>query len=149
MKLTLEEIDRMPAGPEIDVLIAEHVFNAKRISPEMADLISVITFQFSHYHNSALQFSKTLLIRQLPQKNQYTGCDFEFVQPYEYSKRISDAWDVLVEMRLSLIPTLGGDFQCDTRANTKIPYVEAHGPAPLAICRCALKIKLMEAKNDR
>jgi Phage ABA sandwich domain len=119
--MTNEDIDRMQAGPELVRLIAEKVMG---------------------WHGAVEETFWPSI--------EWVWRDargYKVHGPTDFSTNIAAAWRVVEKMRLSLIPTLGGDFQCDTRADTKIPYVEAHGPAPLAICRAALKAKLMELKR--
>lgn len=161
---TKEQIEQMPAGKELDALIAEHIFNARRIDPAQAELIKQIAFQFSYHGTSIAQATDTMLIRQLPQKNSYTGADFEFVQPYDYSSRIDSAWAVVEEMRkdgylFSLFDvierdgsmTRAAEFMKLTEFGEEFPTGKAKAETDaLAISRAALIAKLEEeALNKR
>lgn len=152
--LTPEQIDQMPAGKELDALIAKYVFNAEPIKPEQADLIKQIAWQFSHHGNSTAYFVSTMFIRKLERKNPDTGCDFEFIQPYDYSSRNEYAWTILYEFDQWEIRRNHNDYVVVLN-----PYHFSDGRAQavgeaktlaLAACRAALKAKINdEALNKR
>jgi hypothetical protein len=83
----------------LNAAIADEVFHAKRIEPEQATLIKQIAFQFSYHGSSIAHSVNTMLIRSLPRPNEFTGADFEFIQPYDYASRLDYAYDVVNVMR--------------------------------------------------
>ncbi|MCI0665636.1 MAG: hypothetical protein L0220_31640 [Acidobacteria bacterium] len=147
--MTREQIEQMPAGKELDALIAQHIFNARRIEPEQIEMITAIVYQFSGRWHQGDNWVETLLIRNRPIKNPHTGLDFEFIQPYDYSSRIDSAWVVVGEMKL-----LGFRLHLQDRGKSHLaefrdkyergPFAKGDTPM-LAICRAAL----IGALNER
>ena len=148
--MTRKQIEQMPAGLEMDWLIATEIFKALKPTPEQVEMIRIISIHFGH-GNPQDKWHETVLIRDLPEKN-YFGVSFEFVQPQRYSTDIAAAWLVvekLIECKVYLargnpaeravgwICTLDGSSNnVSARADT----------VSLAVCRAAL-IATLENKQ--
>jgi hypothetical protein len=146
--MTIEEIRQMPAGAQIDWLIATEIFNARKPSPEQIEMIKVIAFQFGNWSGEGDRFAETVLIAPLPHKNHYTGADFHFIQPYRYSTDIAAAWQIVEKMRADgynggLRWTSDGYEVIAAKPLDHESFTQAVADtAPLAICRAALIAKL-------
>jgi hypothetical protein len=148
--MTIEEIRQMPAGAQIDWLIATEIFNGRKPTLEQIEMVKVISFQFGHYGGEDDNFAETALIAPLPHRNRYTGAEFCFVQPRQYSTDIAAAWRVVEKMHAD-----GWFYDVGDEVETPEHYARFHrqsgagfalaDTAPLAICRAALIAKL-EAK---
>jgi hypothetical protein len=156
MNYTREQIEQMPAGPQMDLLIATEIFKARKPAPEQTEIIKAACYQFTHYGD--VRFIETLLIEPLPQPNRDTGLDWAFLQPYQYSTRIDAAWQLVEKVRARYgsvrIEEGDGDVIWTCRIATEVApshwreLAETFGEtAPLAICRAAL-VACLESKGE-
>ena len=102
--MTHDEIERMPAGPEMDAMVAEKVMGCRGL--------------FRHSDGTPL-------------------CECHGLRPVpRYSTSIAAAWEVVRKAR-SICIDRGRDYatyQCCFNGSISVA-----DPAPLAICRAALK----------
>jgi len=162
--ITPEQIDQMPAGPEINALIESVIFNAIPLTDEEWDMCrAAMRFESGRTFNGMIRPLKI----PLSQPDYETKLMFRLEWPSSYSDDFYHSWQrVLGKMRAD-----GWLFElCDYVAiarvdgvakNDKIVKIASftkdtiRGEAPaeidaLAICRAALKAKLLEeALNKR
>jgi hypothetical protein len=144
MKITKEQIEQIPAGKELDSLIAEKIFKARRVGDAAVETIKALECLTGRWIQGD-NWRETLLIRPLPEPN-YAGCTFEFIQSDNYSSSIGHAWTVVIECQKTFTPV-----QWDTFIRTVQDYKMcrcilnlSEQEACLIICRAALIAALME-----
>lgn len=159
MKLTLEQIDHMPVGPEINALIEAEIFGAIPLTDEEWELCRATVIMAQGPHSAA--HSVRLLKFPLDEPQYETGLMFRLQWPSDYTSDIFGSSSRLInQMRadgwlFSLYEVPGsGDATLCIAAFEKMPHFNMRGcqgkaEAPtdaLAISRAALKAKLMESK---
>jgi hypothetical protein len=128
----------MPAGPELDALVAEKVMGIKPRAVRPAGEVGtapVLVYTDNRYFADGCQ-PREQLERALE------------ARPRPYSTDIAAAWEVVERLRLTVTPHLdswraarcnwgqSGEINAVGMTNSR-PWVEAE-TAPLAICRAAL-----------
>lgn len=141
------DIDGLPAGHELDCLVAEKVMGQKLLSPEKmhAEAERVWAYQSG---------CRTFLIG-FEAVESLNGIIFRNVVPC-YSTEIAAAWKV-VERLISLGVNLwalgeeeAGGWQADFGRNFNSDTQGFADTAPLAICRAALKtVETLKSRNAR
>lgn len=138
--MTNEEIDQMPAGVEMNLLIGERLFGYTRLAESNKSLL----LQWLKWQNPHCQPSLDLVFRDK---------EGEFIYGDRWSEDVRAAWQVVERMRAD-----GWLFQFvdvyeipEWSAGFYAPDCPDAGAmdssAPLAICRAALKAKLGEVKQ--
>lgn len=145
MKLTPEQIDRMPAGKEMEALIAEKIMEWRRIPAEQVEWVKMAWAQCAGPLN-AIDAQFFLVIP-------HGDGTWHYGSPSWFSTDIHSIWDLVEKMkplRLWLID-FGDYWQASFLREDSGEGVKANGDTPmLAICRAALKAKLEEdALNKR
>ena len=121
--MTNEEIDKLPAGQELDILIAERVMGWERL-PERPNRQR--GFATEEYQN---------LRWRLP--NGEVTLDLDY-----FSTDISEAWQVVEKLYLHVGP-FGDYWYASDVHNWNDARIIVHAfTAPLAICRASLKAVL-------
>ena len=146
--MTAEQIDQMPAGREMDELIAEKIFGWKHFSDDLWDRMRAWLIQRREF-NWSEQTPKEHMPRMM-----ITPSGENAWPPY-YSSRIENAWIVRDELRAKgIVTTLNnagfGIERCYGRhlengRDDSIPHWDGYGregESALAICRMALKTTL-------
>lgn len=151
--MTQEEIDAMPAGPEMDVLIAEQVIgeHVHRFDQEI---------QISRVCPTCLRSVTTLLCKCGVQYVAAETCrkcnpDNPYIPPLGlrshvalYSTDIGAAWEIVEKMYMTIYTPgssyasgeygWGNSYAAETRNGER----SEASAAPLAICRAALKARM-------
>lgn len=116
------DIDTIPAGREIDALVAEKVFGCEVV--EEFDDVEMNKFCHIEAHHHEGEGVVPLI-------------------PY-YSTDIAAAWDVLVKLyeegRSPILNTVHGGWFCCFGRDAYAVIKKDKRAAPLAICRAALKV---------
>ena len=146
---TIAEIDKMGAGPELDLLIAEKVMGYPII-----DVTPPCDHNVTPYVTHIAVFSPTQIHYHRALGNEKQNYMWGIWQP---STDIAQAWEVVEKLRdsfhyVSIIFAHEGNFQVqdprysisisefDEKLNQRIEVgLNAAPTAPLAICRAALK----------
>jgi hypothetical protein len=129
MKITKEQIEQIPAGKELDSLIAEKIFKARRVGDAAVETVKALECLTGRWIQGD-NWRETLLIRPLPEPN-YAGCTFEFIQSCAYSSSIGHAWEVVTECQKTFSSTQWDAF---------IGVVQNH-----KMCGCVLNLDQREA----
>ena len=125
-----EDILKMEAGREMDVLIAENVMGYSK-------MLAPTSFRLNNYLVDAGE-----LVYVAPNGDTFATFDIP-----SYSSDISAAWEVVEKMRIAIVPLVGGGWAAepDSDFDLELSWFErpvcdwATAPtAPLAICRAAL-----------
>lgn len=130
--MTRDEVLSMPAGSEMDALIAEKVMGMELARPLGEHFVS---------HDMAIDAGDMML------EGQSMGVEWEYMQPPPFSSDISAAWKVVEKMRELYDVVI--DLDSDLVSCKLLNYVESgdyrtlvveqiYKSAPLAICRAAL-----------
>lgn len=118
------KIDEMPAGREMDALIALKVMGWK-LSPKKTDGIREFGSVWLDENGTVTRFQED--------KRPPYDWDMEYFCP---STNISSAWEVVEKLKLSLTPTNKG-WSVSQHHLWEGPFGEGE-TAPLAICRAAM-----------
>ena len=132
------EIDEMPAGKEIDDLIAERVMGWIRVWLRHDD------GQTLGGHYPDIESCQRECPPNFDPLQYWIEPNGGIFGKHEYnwkpSASVADAWLVVEKLQLAVLPQWGEGFLVDTRTNSQLPFVECRcESAPLAICRTALK----------
>jgi hypothetical protein len=140
--MTEQEIDSMPAGKEIERLITEKVMGWRLIPDEHQAWVRMAWAQLTGPHHDQIETAVVV---------PYADGTWRYEQPRWFSTDIHAIWPLVERMkplRLWLID-LGDYWQAAFLEEHSASGVKANGDTPmLAICRAALKAKLMEAKEN-
>lgn len=141
--MTNQEIDSTPAGKQMEALIAEKIMEWQLIPEEHRQWVQMAFRQLHGPHHE--DDPKTMVVIPLADGRWCYG------HPSWFSTDIRSIWDLVEKMkplRLWLID-LGDYWQAAFLEENSGSGVKANGDTPmLAICRAALKTKLMEGKAD-
>lgn len=134
------DVDTLEAGRELDALIAEHLFGWTWWE------------QFSKHHGG---LRKVMMPPQFtnpkgewrpaaPDTEPWPGWDTIAAGPPEFSTDIGTAWQIVEWARAHMSGLQWERFCRPLCENWMLLRGSAHGDAPWAICRAALKVVLME-----
>ena len=149
-----EQIDAMPAGKELNALIEELIYQAIPLTDDEAQLLRVAWWTTSPCHAGFTRLFKVPTKEPHPE----TGAMYRLLWPQDFSTDRQGAEGLVHRMRQD-----GWLFELYDCSNglrvVRFIHKESMGKYrsealaetdALAICRAALKAKLMEAKtNDR
>src|SRR3990167_6178677 len=118
----------MPAGREMDALVAEYVMQWQHIDSWLG---SPLAKGWDGFWDGEWVRWITL-----PESD-----DEDRAKSWSPSTDIAAAWAVADMLHFSIISQHPIGWLVDTRSNTRLPFVEVYAnTAPLAICRAALKV---------
>lgn len=146
--MTARDIDAIPAGRELDVLIAEWVteWKARHIEDKCNGEYFIRCGACGAYGHGNCYGNGAGAI-QIKCGESRACCDNAWMP--NYSTDISAAWEIAEKLKLTITPKVDATEKSRWLADTRLawheePWLAYGATAPLAICRAALKAMLSE-----
>lgn len=128
-------IEQMPAGQEMDALIAEKIFGWRYLTAEEANIVRVFATQDRHWMVEPHAARFTFMLS--PENG--------IRPPGEWSSRIDNAWVIVEKLKgqgyAVVVEAIGdGGWHAGFYRGDRLEHEVQGETAALAICRAALKI---------